>query len=94
MLEPDVKRLLEEANVFSSLVNHPGWSIIKAKLDEMLADATEKLNEVPATDVDKVLAAHRDWKAVRDVRNTLIEYIQKTIEYAAEYQSAQKENLQ
>jgi hypothetical protein len=88
-LEPDVNQLLSEASIFQSLEKHPGWTLVKEKMDAMVADATTTLNKVKPTDVDGVLAAHRDWRAVTQVRDTLAEYISSTKRYAAEYMAAQ-----
>lgn len=94
-MEQDVQKLLEEARMFESLEKHPGWIVICSKIDTMLFDATEKLDSVPPTNVDKVLAAHRDWRAVKQVRETLLLYISDTMKCAAEYIANQKqENIQ
>jgi hypothetical protein len=93
-MDADVHKLLSEAQIFESLENHPGWPIIVEKLNDMLEDATNTLNNVAPTKVEEVLAAHRDWRAVKQVKDTLLEYIKQTKEYAQSYTESQKENLQ
>lgn len=83
-MEQDEQKVLHEAQVLESLEKHPGWMIVLDKMDVMLADATEKLDSVPPTKVDEVLAAHRDWRAVKQVRETLLRYIKETKEVAAQ----------
>jgi transposase-like protein len=93
-VDQEIVNLLNNAKVVESLENHPGWPLILQKLDEMLAHSTNELHKVKPTDVDGVLAAHRDWKAVSEVRQTLLDWMADLKKTAAAITEQQKEQLQ
>lgn len=68
-------KIIEEGEIVESLMEHPGWNLLRCEIDRECGNIAGRLMGRPATDIEKTNFENGRWRGLRDALSIANQFV-------------------